>query len=281
MVKYNQSIIMSAAGGGAPLKAVRLERKIMPKFLMLGTLMAALAIAGNVSAASQNSGNGSAEQEREQVQTANQGEDTQVQTQTAAQTKANDDAVQSPAGTGTAVRQQDQQKLQDGSEAGGQVQEQERSKDQTGDQLKNQEKSAVAEQRRSQVASAVQEMLQVADRSGGIGEQVRVVAQAQNQNQEKLEASLEKVQSRSALLKFFIGPNYGEISNAEKVLAQNQEQISQLNELKSQVANQGDQQKLTEQIQVLEQANSQISASLGEAQKGFSLLGWAFKLFVK
>ena len=46
--------------------------------------------------------------------------------------------------------------------------------------------SAMAEQRRSQVANAVHEMLQVAERNGGIGEQVRVIAQAQNQNQEQL-----------------------------------------------------------------------------------------------
>jgi hypothetical protein len=182
--------------------------------------------------------------------------------------------------TGTPV----QQRLRDGSEAGDEVRNQGEEK-----QVRNQAATSTgklvgsqkAEQRRSQVANAVQAMLQVANRNGGIGQQVKEIAQTQTQNQEKLEAGLAKVQSRSKLAKFFFGPNYGEIKNAEKLLTQNQEQIAQLNQLKVQVANEGDAQSLTEQIQVLEQANAEIQNSLDQSQQGFSLLGWAFKMFSK
>jgi len=156
-----------------------------------------------------------------------------------------------------------------------QVQNQEQIKTQT------QSESAIAEQRKNQVANAVQEILQVAERNAGIGQQVRVIAQVQNENQEKLEASLQKIQSRRGFIKFFIGANYGEIDNAKKALEQNREQIKQFNQIESQPVNQDDQQKLTEQIRVLEQANLQVENSLNTAQKSFSLFGWLFRLFVK
>jgi biopolymer transport protein ExbB/TolQ len=129
------------------------------------------------------------------------------------------------------------------------------------------------------VSNAVQEMIQVAERSGGIGEQIRTIAQAQNQNQIKLEESIEKVQKRSNLVKFIAGPDYREISNAEKILEQNREQIQQINQIKMQLENSADQQVLTEQVQLLEVANLEIENVLNNSQKEFSLLGWMFKLF--
>ena len=99
------------------------------------------------------------------------------------------------------------------------------------------------------------------------------------QNQEKLETSIKKIQSRSGFAKFFIGSNYGEIKNSQKVLDQNKEQIKKLNELRTQIINQGDQLQVIEQIQALEEVNQQIETLLDESQKGFSLFGWLFRLF--
>lgn len=214
-----------------------------------------------------------------QTQTSNQGAESQIQTQ---------NNKQSQTGNGT----QTQQKVQDGSESGSQAQNQNQVQNQgaesqiqtnenQGSMNQNSAGNSNAVQRKSQVANAVQQMLQVAERNGGIGEQVRTIAQTQTQNQEKIEVNLEKIQSRSGFAKFFIGPNYGEINNAKKTLEKNREQIKQLNEIKNQLSNQGDQQILTEQIQTLEQANTQIDNSLQESQKGFSLLGWMFKWFAK
>ena len=137
---------------------------------------------------------------------------------------------------------------------------------------------STSEQRRSQVASAVQAMLQIADRNSGIGQQVKVIAQNQNQNQTKLEKNVKKIQDRGGFAKFFIGANYGEIKDAQKTLEQNKEQIRQLNQVRTQLSNQGDQQQLTEQIKVLEQANQEIETLLANAQGGFSLFGWLNKL---
>jgi len=137
----------------------------------------------------------------------------------------------------------------------------------------------VSEQRRSNVATAVQEMLKVADRNDGIGEQVRVIAQEQNQKHEKIEESLKKVQGRSRLVKFLIGSDLGEIQNAEQTMAQVEDQVQQLRQLKDGLKLKTDQQTIDEQLQLLEQTQSQIKNLLEESKGGFSLLGWALKLF--
>ncbi|MFH1537218.1 MAG: trypsin-like peptidase domain-containing protein [Patescibacteria group bacterium] len=144
---------------------------------------------------------------------------------------------------------------------------------------KNNSNITVSEQRRSIVANAVQEIIKVAERNGGIGQEIKVIAQTQTQNQEKLEAGIQKIQSRSGFAKFFIGPNYGEIKNSQKLLEQNKEQIQKLNEARTQIMNQGDQLQIIEQIEALEQVSQQIETSLNESQKGFSLFGWVFRLF--
>lgn len=136
-------------------------------------------------------------------------------------------------------------------------------------------------QRRGAVATAVQQMLQIADRNGGIGAQVREIAQAQNQEFEGAEASLTRAQERTGFAKFFIGPNYGEINNAEQKLTNIQSRIEELNQLKTQLSNSGDQQLLDQHIQNLEQVRTELQTQLQDEQKGFSLLGWLFRAFAK
>jgi len=255
------------------------------KKLMAGTLVTAFAIASNVYAGEKLAVIEDGGQVQGKTQTANQGEGKQVQVQ-------NNEQAQNGNMEGTSTGIQTQQKLKDGSGDGSQVQNQNQIKNQgeTG-QIQNsgQEKaqnqvgagSGTASQRRSQVANAVQEMLQLAERNSGIGQQVKEIAQTQTQNQEKIEASLQKIQSRGGFSKFFIGANYGEINNAKKVLEQNQEQVKKLNQVQNQLVNQGDQQQLSEQIKTLEKTNLEIENLLGTEQKGFSLFGWVFRMFSK
>ncbi len=237
------------------------------KILLAGILAASFAFAGNAYAVDQNIKSGTGAQIQQQTETANQSEDNQIQTH-------------------------NQQQSQTDGEAGDQAKNQNQTQNQgETNQIQNQEQEAIQaesgnglqtkEQRRSGVANAVQEMLQVAERNGGIGQQVKTIAQTQTQNQEKLEASLQKVQNRKGFAKFFIGPDYGEINNAKKILEQNREQIKQLNQIKNQLSGQSDQQSLAEQLQLLEEANLGIENSLNSSQKGFNLLGWVFRFLAK
>ncbi len=183
------------------------------------------------------------------VQAQNQGETTQFQNQAQVQNQ----------GETSQVRAQEQSAAQQQGGAG----------------------PALAEQRRSRVANAVQAMLRIAERHGGIGEQVRVIAQTQTQNQEKLEAGLSKLGSRNGLVKFFIGPDYQEIKDAVRSLEQNRERVRLLEEVKGLVADPADLQDLEGQLSVLEQTNQEIEDAVTQAGKGFSLLGWMFRLLAK
>ncbi len=129
------------------------------------------------------------------------------------------------------------------------------------------------------VANAIQEIINVAEHNSEIGQEIKTIAQTQIQNQEKLETGIQKIQSRGGFAKFFIGPNYSEIKNSQKLLEQNKEQIQKLNEIRTQIANQGDQLQVIEQIQAIEQVDQQIETLLNESQKGFSLFGWVVRLF--
>jgi hypothetical protein len=250
----------------------------MYKFFMVSTMLMSLMLSSSVYAANQGSGvhepgTGITNPElKEEAQGTGQGlKDTII-----------------PATDEVKIQQQVQQKLQDvtGAGTGNQVQNQMQNQGEI-NQVKNTEQTGVQgqnkignvdnTQRKSQVASAVSEMLNLADRNGGIGQEIKVIAQAQNQNQEKIENGLLKVQSRSGFAKFFIGPKDNEIKNTKELLTQKQEQIKQLVELKNQLKNEGDQKTLEEQIKILEQANIEIEATLEKEQKGFSLFGWLFK----
>ncbi|MDD5145105.1 MAG: hypothetical protein PHW72_03205 [Candidatus Pacebacteria bacterium] len=234
-----------------------MKKKILSIIVSLVLLVPVASVFAVMQGSNKSDENGQ-NQVQQQVQTSNQGESTQLQVQT-------------------------EEQLQSGEISGQNSQNNSQLKDQNQNKAQGEESqsNSLGEQRRSRVANAVQEMLQIADRNGGIGEQVRVIAQAQNQNQEKLEASIEKVQKRGGLVKLLVGPDYTEIKNAKKILEQNREQIQQLNQVQNQFSNQDDKQSLLEQIQLLEQTNSEIEETVNNSERGFSLFGWMFKFFAR
>ena len=156
----------------------------------------------------------------------------------------------------------------------------------TGNQMQNQaqgrgqnQASDNATRRRSQVATAVQEILRVADRNQGIGQQVRVIAQSRNQNQEQLEAGLEQVKNRGKMRKFFFGPDYKNLNTVEDRLANHTARLAELKAIAEQVSNAADSEALQEQIAVMEQVGAELENEITSETKGFSLFGWLNKMF--
>lgn len=235
----------------------------MKNKILAAIALVSFVLAGNAYAVFENSGSASGSNNNQLSGNEAEG-DLQVQVQY--QEQNGEEAVHSQ----NLNQNQNQNKNQ-----GEEIQEQEREQEKA--QAKNQNGLQTAAQRRSSVANAVQEILQIGERNQEIGDQIKIIAQAQNH--EKLEASLEKIRSRNVFARFFIGPDYGEINNAKRELEKNEQEIYQFNELKKRLINREDSQNLNLQIQILEQANLAIENSLKEAQKGFSLFGWMFRLF--
>jgi hypothetical protein len=150
----------------------------------------------------------------------------------------------------------------------------------TGQQSQNQT-NGTAVQRRSIAANAVQGMLQIAERNQGIGQQIREIAQAQNQNQEQIESGLAQIKNRGQLKKFFFGPDYKNLNLIEERLANHEEKLEQLKQLTTQITNEADSTKLQEQITVIEQVKEELRKEVDEEGGGFSLFGWLNKLFIK
>lgn len=147
------------------------------------------------------------------------------------------------------------------------------------DKAKDNKGQINAEFHRSAVASFVQSLLAVADREGGIGQQVRVVAQQQNGTKDKVAESIDKVEKRSKLKSFLIGTDYKNTGALRSEMVQTRNQIAQLKRLADKAENDQDKNELQNQIQALEQEQTNIESFITQNEDKFSLFGWAVKLF--
>lgn len=161
----------------------------------------------------------------------------------------------------------------------------------TGNQVKNQNqvntqgeglqtRNQNAIENMSEVAKQVQLLLQTRT-SGGIGEQVRLIAQEQNQAQTQIQDQINKLNSKGKLARFLTGTNYGATKNLKQQLEQNQLRIEQLEQLQNQLSNQGDIAMVQETIQALIQENTSLQELITAEEKTFGLFGWLFKFFAK
>lgn len=146
---------------------------------------------------------------------------------------------------------------------------------------KNQEQAGDVngQQHRSAVANFVHSLLEVADREGGIGQQIRVIAQEQNQSGETTVQAMEKVRTRSRVMSFLIGPDYRNLGALRSEMVQTRNRLAQLNRLAENAQNEEDKTELESQIQTLEQEQTRIENFIEEQEGKFSLFGWLLKLF--
>ena len=138
-----------------------------------------------------------------------------------------------------------------------------------------------AEEHRSAVASFVKSLLKVADREGGIGAEVREVAQTQNDSATTTANAMIKIKSRSALVKFFFGSDYKSLGELRSQIVVTQNNIDQLNNLLDRTANTADQAEISAQIKVLEDLRVKTDAFIKANENVFSIFGWFIKGFQK
>jgi len=141
--------------------------------------------------------------------------------------------------------------------------------------------SQMSETHRSVVASFVHSLLNVADREGGIGSQVRVVAQSQNESASTTAEAMVKVESRGALHTFLVGSDYKNLGVIRNEVASTTANLLKLKTLLSQATNDADKAELNAQITALETEQSTVEAYVSVHENAFSLFGWLNKLFNK
>lgn len=187
----------------------------------------------------------------------------------------------SPSSTGNQVQNQNQVKTQnqgEDSQIQTNTQEQENLGDGQGEGLQNRNQNAI--QNMSEVAKQVQQLLQIRT-TGGIGEQVRQIAQEQNQAQTQIQEQLNKLESKGKLARFLTGTDYGAVKNLKQQLEQNQLRIEQLTQLQNQLSNQGDITMVQETIQALIQENTSLQERITAEEQVGSVFGWLVRLFYR
>lgn len=136
----------------------------------------------------------------------------------------------------------------------------------------------------TQLQVATQHMEQLMDMEGSaeaVGNQARTIAQEQMQAQAQIQTHLNKLESKSGLMKKLFGPDYGVIKNLRQQMEQNRLRIQQLIQLQNQVINQADETQLQEAIQVLVEQNTALEEQIQAEEQIKSLFGWLVKLFVR
>ncbi len=142
-------------------------------------------------------------------------------------------------------------------------------------------RSETAQEHMSNVATKVEELLTNKTMQGGIGQQVRVIAQEQKTSQQEIQTELGEVDTRNGFLKFIIGPDFKALKNMQKQMEQSQLRVQQLTQLQNQLTNQGDIAQVQQTIQALTAQNTALADRINLEEKSGSLLGWLFKLLAK
>jgi hypothetical protein len=149
----------------------------------------------------------------------------------------------------------------------------------TEDKIKNNKGQNNAELHRNVVANFVQSLLAVAEKEGGIGQEIKTIANWQNENKNRAADLIYAVENRSKVKTFFIGTSYKNLGELRSQMVQTQKQIEELKQLAEKATVEQNRIELQAQIQILEQEQSRTNDFIAQNENKFSLLGWAVRLF--
>lgn len=152
-----------------------------------------------------------------------------------------------------------------------------------GNQVQNENQIQTQNQgEETQLMVATQQMQQLMSMEGfteEVGTKIRTLAQEQVQAQTQIQTQLNKLESKSGLMKKLFGPDFGAIKNLNQQVEQNRLRIQELQQLQNQVTNQADKTKLQEAIQTLLNQNTSLQEQVKAEEKVGSIFGWLVKLF--
>ncbi len=134
---------------------------------------------------------------------------------------------------------------------------------------------------RSSVAQQVQTLLDTQSAAGGIGEQVRQWAKAQQQSEINIQEHLNKIEGKTGIARFLFGPNYESLNSLKQEMEQNRVRVQQLEQLKLKLTDQEDITNVQEMITLLQQENTALQEKIALEESNGGLLGWLVKLFAK
>lgn len=130
---------------------------------------------------------------------------------------------------------------------------------------------------RSDVAEAVQNILRVGNKNGGIGEQVRVIARELASSTDRIREAKEKVEDRSGFVTFLAGTDYKSLGAIRSELAKNDARLGQL---RSEIGKfiEWEQNEIEVEIAKIEGERAELLEFIEAHEDKFSLFGWFARL---
>ena len=142
------------------------------------------------------------------------------------------------------------------------------------------DKQVTGAEHRSTVSTSVQSLLNAADKEqGGVGEQVRGVAQQLSESNDRIANALDKIQNRNKFKTFLIGTDYKNIGQLRSEMVKTRNQIDWLNRLLDKTTSEESKTSIQGQISSLELEQQKIDDFLKANESKFSMLGWFVKVF--
>jgi|GEM_PF-1612508 len=129
------------------------------------------------------------------------------------------------------------------------------------------------------VGEAVNSLISMPEKTGGIGSEAKVIAESQQKSQPELDAQLSKLESRSSVMTKLFGADRKAIKELKQIKEQNQVRIQALEQLKSKTANKGELDQLQLTIDAMVKQNTELADQIGVAENTPSLFGWMFRIF--
>ncbi len=137
--------------------------------------------------------------------------------------------------------------------------------------------SNMGDAHRSAVALFVQKLHALALREDGIGAQVRVIAQAQNDSNERTSTAIAKIEKRDVITSFLVGTDYKSLRELRLQLVATTAHIKELKALVETNTSTTAKAELEAEIKVLEKIQADMNALIVKNENKFSLFGWLLK----
>lgn len=142
------------------------------------------------------------------------------------------------------------------------------------------EKSTTGQEHWSKVSKVVQELRKVAGQPN-IGDEVRQVAQDEEDSAKTVETAMDKVSETGKLRTIFFGTDYKNLGALRSELVKTQNAINRLTKSMERATDVNMKADLQKQIDALKVIQTKAETFIKDHESQFSFLGWFVKLFNK
>lgn len=131
----------------------------------------------------------------------------------------------------------------------------------------------------TKVSDQVHQIINTTGAKGGIGDQVKEIAQNQTKLQQEIKETFDNINSQGTLRKFLFGSDKQLIKTMEQKMEENRLMIEKLEQLKGTIKNAGDLENLQVTINALTNQKTSLQEKISRETRIKGVFGWLINLF--